>query len=153
MLQSTSNHKLPVFIILIFIQKVIYQKSFTIYRASLIVAENLKEYISDFVSWVLSACWWLSGDRAKQMHWWPIWVSHLQRVSHLQDQLLKCANHFAGNHQLLHKHQMPSYQYGIGNRIVTVVRLSYVYNGISYTGKMPSLFWICFQGPLHQSPE
>ena len=34
---------------------------------------------------------------------------------------------------------MPSYQY-CGDK--TIVRLSYLHNGISYTGKMTSLYWI-----------
>ena len=50
--------------------------------------------------------------------------------------------------------KMPSYQYRkslCGDK--TVVRSSYLHNGISYTGKMASLYWIGPQNgrPLHQS--
>ena len=39
--------------------------------------------------------------------------------------------------------KMSSYQYRKSHcRDKTVVRLSYLYNGISYTGKMSSLYWI-----------
>ena len=43
--------------------------------------------------------------------------------------------------------KMPSYQYRkshCGDK--TVVRSSYLHNGISYTGKMPSLYWTKTQG-------
>ena len=45
---------------------------------------------------------------------------------------------------------MPSYQYRkshCGDK--TVVRSSYLHNGISYTGKMSSLYWIRAQGVIY----
>ena len=46
--------------------------------------------------------------------------------------------------------KMPSYQYRkshCGDK--TVVRSSYLHNGISYTGKTASLYWIGAQDPCH----
>ena len=48
--------------------------------------------------------------------------------------------------------KMPSYQYRKSHcRDKTVVRSSYLHNGISYTGKMASLYWIRAQGFIERS--
>ena len=47
----------------------------------------------------------------------------------------------------LNQYKMPSYQYrksDCGDK--TILRPSYLHNGISYTGKMTSLYWIRTQG-------
>ena len=80
-----------------------------------------------------------------------IWCSIVQSVCMRAFRLLACLRRPASNPGTRFNIKMTSYQYRkshCGDK--TILRPSYLHNGISYTGKMTSLYWI---GALVSSEE
>ena len=87
------------------------------------------------------------------MHVFADWHKNMNNVF---ENYVCCASHMHSGPRFNKK--MPSYQYRnshCGDK--TVVRSSYLHNGISYTGKMTSLYWIRAQDSIFKmsvvSPE
>ena len=81
---------------------------------------------------------WISSTKASNVGSFP--MSQCQPSSWLTIEVPYLAHHPSGPRFNI---KMSSYQYGKSRcRDKTVVRSSYLHNGISYTGKMSFLYWI-----------
>ena len=77
-------------------------------------------------------------------------AGHGEVVNHLLSEGGQYRVCFSGAPEPWFNIKMPSYQYRkshCGGK--TVVRSSYLHNGVSYAGKMTSLYWIRAQGPFN----